>query len=242
MRRGFHENHSSEPGARMVGRSSASEVDESVCASSTQARLNPFERLDGIGGVILHALEGDDAIARRLDHLAKHLEAVGLAEPVFCELVLQQALGEVLQALLHLADAHRAQAALGKAVLDQQPGKEMRLARASAAMRALVAGGQARAPASRTDRWPVNPRTCQPSRLCAPVGDDDDALDDGDPDRIVRDAAMLVDDGLLPAHPGLGPEDRCGDRLRPVAGGLLEQALRPPLTLALMWPRSSSDR
>jgi hypothetical protein len=43
--------------------------------------------------------------------------------------------------------------------------------------------------------------------------------------RPAPDAAVFVDDGLLPPGPRLEPEDRCRDRCGAVAGRLLEQAL-----------------
>ena len=79
-------------------------------------------------------------IAQFVGREIRVLELVGFAQSADSQLVLKQPLGQILQALLDLADADRAQAGLGQTVLDQQTGKEMRLARATAAMRALVPG------------------------------------------------------------------------------------------------------
>ncbi len=63
--------------------------------------------------MVLHALERDHTIAGSLDHFPKHLETVSLAQAMLDQLVLNQALGRILERLLHLADANRPQALFG---------------------------------------------------------------------------------------------------------------------------------
>jgi hypothetical protein len=80
LRRGFHVNHSSEFGAdgrakqlQRIGRKRLRFLDP--------CPLEAFERLDALGGVILHPLEDDYPVAGRLDAIGEDLEAVGLAKP-----------------------------------------------------------------------------------------------------------------------------------------------------------------
>ena len=95
------------------------------------ADAKPLQRLDGVGGVILHAPENDNAVARRFDLVAIDLEPV--AETEAGDLAFDQALGRLRQRPLRLADADRRCAALGLAGFDQQFSEEVRLAGAAAA-------------------------------------------------------------------------------------------------------------
>ncbi len=74
----------------MVGRSSERLRALRVCASSIQAMRKPSSDLIDFGGVILHALKDDEAVARRLDLVAEELEAAADAER--SDLALDQAL------------------------------------------------------------------------------------------------------------------------------------------------------
>lgn len=88
--------------------------------------------------MILHTLEGDYAITRRFDNLPPNLEAVSLAQTVLNQLVFNEPLGRILQALLDLADANRPLPLFRKTILDKQISKKMRLARSATTIRALV--------------------------------------------------------------------------------------------------------
>jgi hypothetical protein len=66
--------------------------------------------------VVLHSLEHDDAAARRSYLGLKHLEARSIQR---LDLVLDQQLDRVLEALLNLTDAGRSKARPHYALLDQ---------------------------------------------------------------------------------------------------------------------------
>ena len=80
FRRGFQLAHISEPSTRMVGRRSASERCESVCASSIHAMLEALQALDALGRVILHALKDDEPVAGRFDAVVEDAEERAYAE------------------------------------------------------------------------------------------------------------------------------------------------------------------
>src|SRR5690606_12292087 len=77
--------------------------------------------LDRISRVVLHADEGDHAIARRLDLARDRIEHRTDAE--ISDLVLDQALGRVLQALLHFTDAQSAKSLLAHRISHHQRSK-----------------------------------------------------------------------------------------------------------------------
>ncbi len=79
--------------------------------------LEPLQRLDAVGRVVLHALEHDDAAAGRLDLGFQNLEQARHAESL--DLVLDQQLHRVLEALLHLTNTGGSRAWMHHAPLDQ---------------------------------------------------------------------------------------------------------------------------
>jgi hypothetical protein len=74
--------------------------------------------------VILHALEDDEAIAGRFDHLAEYLEALGLAEVVGLQGIFDQLLGGLLEGLLDFADADAAMAGEHQVLFGEKPCEE----------------------------------------------------------------------------------------------------------------------
>ena len=65
LRRGFQLAHISEPSTRMVGRSSARRAMRERLRFLDPGDAKALQALDAFGGVILHALEDDEAIAGR---------------------------------------------------------------------------------------------------------------------------------------------------------------------------------
>jgi len=86
--------------------------------------------------VILHTLEQDYTTTTRLDLIRLHLEV--RPKPQRLDLVLNQPLGRILQALLMLSDTNRAKARATIMIIDHQLREEMRLARATTAKCTLV--------------------------------------------------------------------------------------------------------
>jgi hypothetical protein len=99
-----------------------------------------FQRFYRVRGVILHAPEDDEAVARGFDLVAIDLELVTEAEAG--DLALDQPLGRLRQRPLRLADAHRQRAALGLASLHQKLPKEVGLSRTATSVNRLVPGGR----------------------------------------------------------------------------------------------------
>jgi hypothetical protein len=133
---GFHENHSSEPGLRMVGRSRSNERWLRLCASSTQAMSNPSSDL--IESAVWFCIPWN----MMTPPPGVRISASSISKPGApkrLDLVLDQQLDRVLEALLNLADTGRSQARSQHALLDQRLGEEVRLARAAPAVSALVA-------------------------------------------------------------------------------------------------------
>ena len=96
----------------------------------------PFQRLDGVGGVVLHSPEDDEAVTGRRDAVAVEFEPTRKAE--LLDLAFDQPLGGLRQRLLRLADTHSGCPALGFAKLDQHLAEEMRFSRTAAAEHRLV--------------------------------------------------------------------------------------------------------
>src|SRR5579863_4528081 len=98
-----------------------------------------FEALDRGCGVISHASEDDQAIARRGDAVAIDLETLRQAHRR--NLAPDQPLGGLRQRLLRFADADGQRAALGFANFCQKLREEMRFPRTPAAEHGLVSAG-----------------------------------------------------------------------------------------------------
>ncbi len=96
-----------------------------------------LQRLDALGGVVLHALEDDAAAPRPQDAVGQHPEVAAEAQRL--DLVLDQPLDRLVERALHLADAHRPHRRRLDAAPHQQLGERVRLAGAAAAMHGLVA-------------------------------------------------------------------------------------------------------
>ena len=75
--------------------------------------------------MILHALEHDQAIARRFNHLAENLEAIHLTKAKSGQLVFNQPLGAFLQTFLHLTNANGPQAPVGQCIFWQQAREKL---------------------------------------------------------------------------------------------------------------------
>ena len=100
----------------------------------------PFKRFDRVGGVILHPLEDDDAVAVLASDLGlHHVEEV--AEPVRLDLCLDQTFRAVLQRALYLTDADDAKVRVPDALLDGEPCEKMRATTSAATSSAFVSGG-----------------------------------------------------------------------------------------------------
>ena len=97
-----------------------------------------LQRLDRFGGVVLHALEDDQAVAGGCDPVAVDPELRTDAEGG--DLALDQALAGLRQRLLDFADADRERAPGRLAFFDQKLAEKMRLSRSATAEGALVAG------------------------------------------------------------------------------------------------------
>ena len=138
LRLGFQLAHISEPSTRMVGRSSARERCESVCASSIQATRKPSRDLMDSRCVILHALEDDEAFAGRFYPVVEDAEQRPDTE--LLDLLLDEPLCRLCQSALNLADADGSGAELQDARLDEELGEEVALAATPASVSALVAG------------------------------------------------------------------------------------------------------
>ena len=78
--------------------------------------------------MILHALEQDNAIATRFDLVNLHIEM--RPEPQSLNLVLDQPLGRILQALLNFSNTNATKARIPIVIINQHLSKKMRLARA----------------------------------------------------------------------------------------------------------------
>ena len=105
--------------------------------------------------MILHALEDDHAVARRLDAVV--IDTEGGADFEVDDLRFDQPLGGFLERLLRLADAHRERTLLPQTLLDHELAEEMRLARATTAICTFVAGGLKKRPKYRSC-WNVKHR------------------------------------------------------------------------------------
>src|SRR6185503_14227266 len=102
-----------------------------------------LQRLDRFRGIVLHALEDDQAVFRGLHHIPKHLEPVSLAQAMRLQLILNQELCALLQILQDFADTDAPQplarlSRLSNAVLHHKAGEEMRFPRCAAAPSALI--------------------------------------------------------------------------------------------------------
>lgn len=101
--------------------------------------VKALQRFDAFAVVVLHTAKDDLPASWRFDPVDKAVEMPPQAMPLY--LVLDEKLGAVLQILLHLAYANRAQARVHHAFLYQQLREEMRLAGTATAVRALVTRG-----------------------------------------------------------------------------------------------------
>src|SRR5690606_39835201 len=98
------------------------------------------QRLDRVRSVVLHALEDDQAIARRADLRLQRAEVRPHAHGF--DLVLYEALDRLLQRLLHFTDAHPSQAGLHQGPLNKGLREEVALAATATSVRALVSCGR----------------------------------------------------------------------------------------------------
>lgn len=91
--------------------------------------------------MVLHTLKQDDAITRSLDNLTEDLEPVSLAQSVFEQLVLNQALGAFLEGFLDFTNANSAKSFPGQCIVRQKAAEELRFPRTAPTICALVSGG-----------------------------------------------------------------------------------------------------
>ena len=127
--------------------------------ASIKADVHDVRKRVGMLEIDLARLD-QPAIARRFDPVLKHAEALLFPEVELLQLVLDQALGAFLEGLLNLADAHSAHARVQQGLFHQQFSEEVRLAGATSAPCALVAGWLEK---RLEDRGGFNPQGCQGS-------------------------------------------------------------------------------
>jgi hypothetical protein len=103
----------------------------------TPGYIVAFKRLDRFRGMVLHTLENyDTAAVRSFNMRVQYAEVI--ADRQCGDLILNQQLDGLIEAFLNLADAHHPRIAVHNAAFNDGLSKEMRLARCSAATRALV--------------------------------------------------------------------------------------------------------
>ena len=114
-------------------------------------RMEGFQGFNALCGMVLHALKYDHPIAGCNDPIMHDLEIA--PKRILLNLVLNQSLNRLFQAVLQFADAEQAKAWVEHAIFDAQAAEEVRFARTATAMRCLVSGGLEE---GRKDPWGVN--------------------------------------------------------------------------------------
>ena len=71
------------------------------------AAFKALQRLDGVGGVVIHALEDDQAIAGGCNDIPEDFEAIGFIQAHRVQLGFNQGFAGLGQILLNFTDADR---------------------------------------------------------------------------------------------------------------------------------------